>query len=92
VWAERGAADCCVVVWQISVGVESCDTAEQVWLITPWSGAKWAVAGGNLKLRMILGRKKWKIGLILSLIYILIHIIYLIYNIYIYIGQVAQLV
>ena len=48
----------CCVVCQISVGVESCDTAQQVWLITLWGGAKWAVAGGNFKLRMILGRKK----------------------------------
>jgi hypothetical protein len=26
------------VVWQISVGVESCDTTQQVWLITLWVG------------------------------------------------------
>jgi hypothetical protein len=38
VWTERSATDCCVVVWQISVGVESCDTAQQVWLITLWGG------------------------------------------------------
>ena len=70
---ERGAADCCVVVWQISVGVESCDTEQRVWVITLWGGgAKWNVAGGNFMLRMILGRKKWKFGLNRSLICILI--------------------
>ena len=68
-WTERGAADCYVVVWQISVGVESCDTTQQIWVITLWGGAKRTVAGGNFMLRMILGRKKWKIGLILSLIF-----------------------
>ena len=80
-WTERGAADCCVVVWQISVGVESCDTTQQVWLITLWGGggANWTVAGGNFMLRMILGRKKWKIRLNRSLIYVLICNIYIIY-------------
>ena len=77
-WAERGAAGCCVV-WQISVDVKSVITTQQVWLITLWGGgAKWTVAGGNFMLGMILGRKKWKIHLILSLLYILIYRIYII--------------
>ena len=49
-WTERSAADCCVV-WQISVGVESCGTAQQVWLITLWGG------GGRGKM----GRGWWQL-------------------------------
>ena len=42
-WTERGAVNCCVVlccvvVWQITVGVESFDTTQEVWLITLWGG------------------------------------------------------
>ena len=39
-WAERSTADCCVVVWQISVAVESFNTEQQVWVITLWGGGK----------------------------------------------------
>ena len=45
------------VVWQILVAIKRFNTTRHVWLITLWGGgAKWTVATGNFKLRMILVR------------------------------------